>query len=110
MLEERFERCPLLSSLTVIIVGEVAFAVLAGVVTMCGGLQCFAPQMLRQVQKKLRPKADWSASAGGKFFEDLADRQANNPSLQYRLGGLGVMAMGLYMLSMAVVRLLRHLG
>jgi hypothetical protein len=65
--------------------------------------------MLRQVQKKLRPKADWSASAGGKFFEDLADRQANNPSLQYRLAGLAVMAMGLYMFCIAVVRLLGYL-
>ncbi len=89
------------------VVGTIAFAIICIVLIGCGALQCFAPRTLRQFQKRLRPKADWSASAGGKFFEDLADRQANDPSPLYRLAGLCVMAIGLYMLSMAVARLLR---
>ena len=89
------------------IVGTILFTVVCVVVIACGALQCFAPQRLRGLQKTLRPKADWSASAGGKFFEGWADRQASNPSLLYRLAGLFVMAMGLYMLSVAVGRLLR---
>ena len=86
--------------------GTVVFGIVCGVVIAFGALQCFAPQALRRLQKELRPKADWSASAGGKFFEDLADRQANNASLLHRLAGLMVMATGLYMLSIAVASLL----
>lgn len=97
----------LLSSTTVIVAAIIGFAMICVVVTAFGALECFAPRTLRQLQKQFRPKADWSASAGGKFIEDLADRQANDPSLSYRLAGLVVMATGIYMLSVAVARLLR---
>ena len=96
-----------LSFAIVRIIGTILFTVCCVALIAGGALQCFAPQRLRQLQKQLRPKADWSASAGGKFFEDLADNQAANPSLGYRLGGLFVMAMGLYMLSSVIARLLR---
>ena len=89
------------------IIGTILFTVVCVVVIACGALQCFAPQRLRQLQKQLRPKAYWSTSAGGKSFEDLADRQSANHSRLYRLGGLFVMAVGLYLLSAVVARLLK---
>lgn len=91
-----------------ILVLTLLFLIISLVVTAAGALQCFAPRKLRELQKRLRPKADWSASAGGKFFEDLAERQASNPSLGYRLGGLALMAMGIYMVFGVVIRLIHN--
>lgn len=71
-----------------------------------GALQCFAPLRLRQLQKRFRPNGDWTASAGGKFFEELAERNANHPTFADRAGGLLLMAAFIYMLGAAIVRLM----
>jgi hypothetical protein len=71
-----------------------------------GALQCFAPMRLRQLQKRFRPNRDWTASAGGKFFEELAERNANHSTFAYRVSGLLLMAVFIYLLAAAIVRLI----
>ncbi len=84
------------------------FLLVAVLVTIAGALQCFAPRTLREYQKRLRfQHVDRSASAGGRFFEDLAERNANSPSFGYRAGGFGLMLGGIYMFLSVVVRLFR---
>lgn len=61
-----------------------------------GALQCFAPAKLRELQKRYRAKADWRDSAGGRWIEHYADRQARNPTVMYRLGGLLLMLFFLF--------------
>jgi hypothetical protein len=60
-----------------------------------GALQCFAPQKLKDVQNRLRPKGDYSGSALGSFFERLREKQASEPSALYRFSGLMLMGMGI---------------
>ena len=69
-------------------------------------LQCFAPIRLRQLQKRFRPSADWTASAGGKLLEGLAERQAGHPTLAHRATGLLLMAFFIYLLAAAIGRLM----
>ncbi len=71
-----------------------------------GALKCFVPAKLRELQKRYRPKADWSDSAGGKLLEDYAERQARNPTFMHRSTGLLMMAFFLYLLAQAIGRLL----
>jgi hypothetical protein len=75
----------------------------AGVTLACalliaqGVLQCFAPQKLKDVQDRLRPKGDYWGSALGSFFERLREKQASEPSALYRFSGLMLMGMGILM-------------
>jgi hypothetical protein len=70
-----------------------------------GGLQCFDPARLRRLQKRYRPKADYSDSAGGKLLETYLDRQARQPTLMYRLSGFVMAILFLYLLLQGVHRL-----
>ena len=75
-----------------------------------GALQCFAPARLKSLQDKLRPQhVDWTASAGGAFFERLREKEARQPSPGYRFGSLVVVALGIHML-LASLGFFRHLG
>jgi hypothetical protein len=73
-----------------------------------GALQCFAPQKLKDVQDKLRPKGDYSDSALGRFFERLREKQASEPSALYRFSGLMLMGMGIFMLMVGVLGFFRR--
>jgi hypothetical protein len=86
--------------------GIIAFIVVCGLGIVQGALQCFAPMRLRQLQKRFRPNADWTASAGGKVFEELAEHNANRPTFTYRVSGLLLMVAFMYMLGAAIVRLM----
>jgi uncharacterized protein YjeT (DUF2065 family) len=88
------------------LIGLFLFLLASLIVIIAGALQCFAPRMYREIQKRFRVKADWSAGAGGKFFEDLTERNAENPSVSYRVGGLGLMIFGFYMLYRVIGRLM----
>jgi uncharacterized protein YjeT (DUF2065 family) len=89
---------------------KLIFAVICCVFIIQGWLQCFAPAKLKQIQDRLRPQRfDWSKGGSG-FFERLREKQARNPSLQYRLGGLVLMGLGVFMLIQVLVSLLRHWG
>jgi hypothetical protein len=90
-----------------VIILTILFLILSLIVTTAGALQCFAPRKRRELEKRLRLNTDWSASAGGKFLEELAERNASNPPLSYRLMGLMFMAVGMYMFVIAMMRLIR---
>ena len=70
-----------------------------------GILRCFAPQTLRQIQLKLRPgdKSRYQG-AGWTFFDRLADKDANNPTLMSRVLGLVEVAIALYVLTAMFIR------
>jgi hypothetical protein len=87
----------------------------AGVTLACvlliaqGALQCFAPQKLKDVQNRLRPKGDYySGSALGSFFERLREKQASEPSALYRFSGLMLMGMRILMLIVGVLGFFRR--
>ncbi len=80
------------------------FAVICILLMAQGALQCFAPQRLKAIQDRLRPKGDWSASAGGAFLEKLREKQARAPSPLYRFSGLLLMAAGIWMFWVGVLR------
>jgi uncharacterized protein YjeT (DUF2065 family) len=80
----------------------IVFCVFCLVPIVSGALQCFAPQRLKELQDKLRPKGDWRASAFGGYFERLRESHATRPSVFYRLSGLVLMAMGFLMLGFAL--------
>ena len=42
--------------------GILAFMLICALGVAQGALQCFAPMRLRQLQKRFRPSADWTAS------------------------------------------------
>ncbi len=86
--------------------GVLAFMLICSLGIVQGALQCFAPMRLRRLQKRLRPNADWTASAGGKFFEGLAERQASHPTRAHRATGLLLMALFIYLLTAAIGRLI----
>jgi hypothetical protein len=83
-----------------------AFMLICSLGVAQGALQCFAPMRLRQLQKRFRPSADWTASAGGKLLEGLAERQAGHPTLAHRATGLLLMAFFIYLLAAAIGRLM----
>ena len=80
----------------------IVFCVFCLVLIVSGALQSFAPQKLKELEDKLRPKGDWKASALGGYFERLRERNATRPSVFYRLSGLVLMAMGFLMLGFAL--------
>ena len=84
------------------------FSLACGLLIAQGALQCFAPQKLKDVQDRLRPKGDYSSSALGSFFERLRERQARQPSTFYRLSGLMLMGMGILMLIVGVFDFFRR--
>ena len=69
------------------------------VIIVSGALQCFAPQKLKEIEERLRPKGEWCASAGGTVLGRLRDKEAAKPSVLYRLSGMALMAMGILMLA-----------
>ena len=86
--------------------GILAFMLICALGVAQGALQCFAPMRLRQLQKRFRPSADWTASAGGKLFEGLAERHASHPTRAHRATGLLLMAFFIYLLAAAIGRLM----
>jgi len=86
---------------------DVLFAVLCVVIIAQGALQCFAPRKLKELQDKLRPKGEWSSSAGGAFLERLRAKQAAEPSPLYRFSGLLLLAIGVVVL-LAALRFFRR--
>jgi hypothetical protein len=77
------------------------------VIIASGALQCFAPQKLKEIEDRLRPKGEWCASAGGTVLGRLREKQAAKPSVLYRLSGVALMTMGILMLAF-VLGLLRR--
>lgn len=80
----------------------IVFCFFCLLVTTSGALQCFAPQKLKGLQDRLRPKGDRSGSALGGYFERMRERQATRQSVLYRLSGFALMAMGILMLGFAI--------
>ena len=74
------------------------FAICCCVLIAHGALQCFAPARLKRIEDMFGLFRVNKESAGGALIEQARAKQANSPSLLYRLSGLGVMAVGLWML------------
>jgi hypothetical protein len=47
------------------LIGLFLFLLISLIVIIAGALQCFAPRMFREIQKRFRVKANWSAGAVG---------------------------------------------
>ena len=74
--------------------------------TALGAMQCFAPAKLRDLQKRYWDRGAWPDGTGGKVLDNYLDRQARNPTVLYKLSGLGLMAFFLFGLA-NIGRLLR---
>ncbi|HEY1576932.1 MAG TPA: hypothetical protein VGF82_07665 [Terracidiphilus sp.] len=78
------------------------FAICCCVLVVQGALQCFAPARLKRIEDKLGLFRVNKDSAGGAFIRKARIKQARNPSLLYRLSGLLLMGIGLWMLISAL--------
>lgn len=78
------------------------FAICCCILIVQGALQCFAPTKLKRIEDKLGLFRINKDSAGGAFIRRARITQGRNPSLLYRLSGLVLMGIGLWMLISAL--------